>query len=89
MHANDTSASDMDNTGASSNTLLQTRFFSEAIFTTPGNEEQVTEIEEFTSLFQHQTWNLCKLSFLNKTLKAVRLATADRVVLSVLIHSSW
>ncbi len=45
IHANDISASDIVNTRASSNTPLPTQFFSGAIPPTPGNVEQVTEIE--------------------------------------------
>ena len=39
VHSKDNSASDIDNTGASFNTPIQTRFFSEAISPTPGNIE--------------------------------------------------
>ncbi len=82
INANNTSASDIENTGASSNTLLQTWFFSEVIPPIPGNVKQVTEIEELISLFQLQTLNSPKLTILHKTLKAARLAITDRVVLS-------
>ena len=51
VHANNTSASRMDNTRASSSTSLQTRFFSGAIPQPPGNIEQVTEIEELILMF--------------------------------------
>ena len=53
IHANDISASDMDNTRASSNTPLQTQFFSGTIPPTPENVEKVTEIEELISFFRH------------------------------------
>ena len=72
----------MENTGAGSSTLLQTRFFSGAIPQTPGNIEQVTEIEELISRFQNQTLDSPKLTLLHKTFKAARLAMADRVVLN-------
>ena len=72
----------MDNTGASSNTPIQTRFFSETIPPTPGNIEQITEVEELVSLFRDQTLDSPKLILLHKTLKAARLAMADRVILN-------
>ena len=72
----------MDDTGASSNTPIQTRFFSGAIPPTPGNIEQVTEVEELVSLFRDQTLDSPKLILLHKTLKAARLAMADRVILN-------
>ena len=72
----------MDNTEAGSNMLLRTRFFSGAIPPTPRNIEKVTEIEELISLFRHQTLDSPKLTLLHKTLKAARLAMADRVVLN-------
>ncbi len=72
----------MDDTGASSNTPIQTRFFSGAIPPTPGNIEQVTEVEELISLFQDQTLDLPKLILLHTTLKAARLAMADGVILT-------
>lgn len=40
------------------------------------------EIEELVSLFRHQTLDSPKLTILHRTLKAARLAMADRVVLS-------
>ena len=49
---------------------------------TPGNVEQVTQIEELISLIRHQTLDSPKLTFLHKTLKAARLAMADRVILN-------
>ena len=58
------------------------RFFSQAIPPTSGNVEQVTKVEELISLFRHQTLDLLKLTFLHKTLKAARLAMADKVVLN-------
>lgn len=61
---------------------LYRRFFSGAVPPTPGNVEQVAEVEELVSLFRHQTWDLPKLTLLYKTLKAARLAMADRVVLN-------
>ncbi len=72
----------MDDTGASYNTPIQTRFFSGAIPPTPGNIEQVTEVEELVSLFRDQTLDSPKLILLHKTLKAARLAMADRVILN-------
>ncbi len=50
VYANNTSASDMDKTGASSNTPLKTLFFLRALPPTPGNIKQVTEIEKLISL---------------------------------------
>lgn len=49
---------------------------------TPGNVEQVSEVEELISPFRHQTLNSPKLTLLHKTLKAARLAMADRTVLN-------
>ena len=40
------------------------------------------EVEELISLFRHQTLDSPKLTLLHKTLKAARLAMADRVVLN-------
>ena len=40
------------------------------------------KIEELISLFRHQTLDLPKLTLLLKTLKAARLAMADRIVLN-------
>ena len=58
------------------------QFFSETIPQTFRNIEQVTEIEEFISLIQHQTLDLLKLTLLQKTLKAARLVMVDKVVLN-------
>ena len=55
--------------------------YSGAMPPTSGNVEHVTEIEELISLFQHQTLDSPKFTFLHKTLKATKLAIADRVVL--------
>lgn len=66
----------------SSNTFIQTRFFSRVILPTLGNMEQVAEIEKFISLFQYQTLNLLKLTPLYKTLKVARLVMANKVVLN-------
>ena len=51
VYVNNTLTFRMDNTGADLSMPLQTRFFSRAIPQTPGNIEQVTEIEELISLF--------------------------------------
>ncbi len=72
----------MDDTGASSNTPIQTRFFSGAIPTTSGNIEQVTEVEELVLLFWHQTLDSPKLIPLHKTLKEARLAMSDGAILN-------
>ncbi len=72
----------MVSTKASSNTPLQTWFLSVAIPPTPGNIEKFMQIEELISLFRHQTLDLLKLTLLYKTLKAARLAIADRVILN-------
>ncbi len=69
VYSKDNSASDIDDTGASSNMPIQTRFFSGAI-------------EELVSLFRDQTLDSPKLILLHKTLKAARLAMADRVILN-------
>ncbi len=61
---------------------IQTWFFSGGIPPTPGNIKQVTEVEALVSLFQDQTFDLPKLIFLHQTLKAARLAMADRVLLN-------
>ena len=82
VHEDDIFASNRDNTGASLNTLIQAGFYSGVIPTTPGNVEQVTEIEELISSFPHQTLHTPKLTLLHKTLKAAKLAMADRVVLN-------
>ncbi len=82
VYSKDNSASDINDTGASSNTLIQTRFFSEAIPLTPRNIDQVTEVEKLVSLFWDQTLDSLKLILLHKTLKAARLAIADRVILN-------
>ena len=58
------------------------RFLSGQIPPTPGNIKQVLEIEELVLLFRHQTLDSLKLAILHKTLKAARLAMADRFVLS-------
>ncbi len=42
----------------------------------------IKEVFEIVSLFRNQTLELPKLKILNKTLKAARLAIADRVVLN-------
>lgn len=57
-------------------------FFSGQIPPTPGNVEQVSEVEELVSLFCYQTLDFLKLTLLHKILKAARLAIADRVVLN-------
>ncbi len=80
VYSKDNLASDIDNTGASSNTPIQTQFFSGAIPRTPKNIEQVTEVEELVSLFRDQTLDSPKFILLNKTLKAARLAMADTVI---------
>ena len=65
---------------ANSNTPIQTRFFSGVVPPTPDNVEQVAKVEKFVSLFQHQMLDLPKLTLLYKTLKAARLAMANRVL---------
>ena len=72
----------MNATGASSNTPIQTRFFSRAIPPTPGNIKKVTKVEVLVSLFRYQTLDSPKFNLLHKTLKAARLAMADRVILN-------
>ncbi len=67
---------------ASSNTPIQTRFFSGAVSLRPSNIEQVIKVEELISLFQHQMLDLPKLALLYQTLKVARLVMADRVVLN-------
>lgn len=71
-----------DNTLPGANTPIRTRFVLGQIPPTPGNVEQVLEVEELVSLFRHQTLDSSKLTLLHKTLKAARLAMADRVVLN-------
>ncbi len=71
-----------NNTLFSTNTPIRIRFFSGQIPPTPGNVEQVTEVEELLSLFRHQTLDSPKLTLLHKTLKAGRLAMADSVILN-------
>ena len=56
--------------------------FSTQIPPTLANAEKVKEVEELVSLFYDQTLDSPKLTLLHKTLKAVRLAMADRVVLN-------
>ena len=82
VHRNNTSASNNDNTGAGSNTPIQTWFYSGAIPPIPNNVGHVTEIEELISLFHYQTLDSSKLTLLHKILKAARLAMADRVILN-------
>ena len=61
---------------------IRTRFFSGQIIPIPGNIKQVSEVEELISLFRHLTLDSPKLTLLHKTLKAARLAMADRIVLN-------
>ena len=82
VYGNNTLVSNNDNTGAGSNTTIQTSFYFRAIPTAPGKVEKVTEIEKLISLFPHQTLDSPKLNLLHKTLKAARLAIADRVILN-------
>ncbi len=63
-------------------TRVRSRFFSTQIPPTPANAKQVKEVEELVSLFRDHTLDFPKLIFLHKTLKAARLAMADRVVLN-------
>ncbi len=67
---------------ASASTPIRTPFFSGQIPLTPGNIEQVSEVEELISLFCHQTLDSPKFTLLHKTLKAARLAMADRILLN-------
>ena len=83
IHSKNNSISAIDNTGASSNTPIQTRFFSGAIPPTPENIDQVTEIEEFVSFFQDQTLDLPKLILLYKTFKAAILALTDWIIINL------
>ena len=78
----------MNTTRASSNTPIQTRFFSTAISPIPGNIEQVTKVEERVSLFQNQIFDLPNFTFLHKTLKAARLAIADTVIINC-TNTEW
>ncbi len=82
VYEDDTLASNKDNTEAGLNTLIPAWFHSRVIPPTPGNIEQVTEIKELISLFRHQTLDSPKLTLLYKTLKATRLAIADRFTLN-------
>ncbi len=50
---------------------------------TTESDKQVSEAEELVSLFRHQTLNFLELTLLHKTLKAARLAIANRVVLNL------
>lgn len=70
------------NTLPGANTPIRMRFFSGQIPPTPGNVEQVSEVEELVSLFRHQTLDSPKLTLLHKILKAARIAMANRVVLT-------
>ena len=79
VHANKSSK---NLAGASSGTPIQMRFFSGVIPPTSENVKQITEVEDLVSLFRHQTLDLPKLTLLHKTLKAARLAMADKVVLN-------
>ena len=71
-----------DDTLPDASTPIQTRYLSGQIPPTPGNIEQVSEFGELISLFRHQTLDSPKLTLLPKTLKAARLAMADRIVLN-------
>ncbi len=53
VNEDDTSASNKYNTGAGLNTPIQPRFYLGIIPLTPGNVEQVTEIEELILLFRY------------------------------------
>ena len=72
-------SSSTDNT---SNTPLQTRYFTGRIPSTPANIKEVSEVEELVSLFRNQTLDSPKLTIIHKTLKAARRAMADRVILN-------
>ena len=76
------STNTVGNTLPSTNIPIRTRFFSSQIPPTPGNAEQVSEVEALVSLFRHQTLDSPKLTLLHKTLKAARLAIADQVILN-------
>ena len=73
-------SSSTDNT--SNSTLLQTRYLTGQIPPTLANIKDVSEVEELVSLFKNQTLDSPKLILLYKTLKAVRLAMADRIILN-------
>ena len=49
---------------------------------TPGNIEQVEEVDDLISLFCNQILDSSKLTLLHKTLKAAKFAMADRIVLN-------
>lgn len=69
-------------TNDTSDTPLQTRYFTGQIPPTPANIKKVSEVEELVSLFRNQTLDSPKLIILHKTLKAARRAMADRVILN-------
>ena len=71
-----------DDTLPSASTLIQTRYISGQISPISGNIVQVSEVEEFILLFRHQTLDSSKLTLLQKTIKAARLAMTDRIVLN-------
>ena len=61
---------------------VRSRFFSTQISPTPATVEKAKEVEELVSFSRDQTLDSPKLTLLHKTLKAARLAMADRVVLN-------
>ena len=71
-----------NNTNPSSDTPIRSRYLASQIPPTPANVQEVPEVEELVSLFRNQTLDSPKLTILHKTLKAARLAMADRVVLN-------
>lgn len=69
VDSKDKLAPDVNATGASSNTPIQTHFFSGAIPPTLGNVEQITEVEKLVSLFRDQTLDSLSLPSYTKLLK--------------------
>ena len=71
-----------DETLPDASTPIQTRYLSGQISSTPGNIEQVSDVEELILLFRYQTLDFPKLTLLQKTPQAARLAMTDRIVLN-------
>ncbi len=61
---------------------MQTRLILDQISPTSVNIKQISKVEELISLFCHQTLYFPKLTLLHTTLKAVKLAMANHIVLN-------
>ena len=80
IHSQDTSIT--SSTNNTSNTPLQSQYFTGQILPTPANIKKVGEVEELVSFFRNQILDLLKLTIIYKTLKKARRAMADGVILN-------